>query len=81
MLALLHTNLLGCMLTCRAALRDMLHMQEAAIVNIGTHLMSAMSCLCWPLGGRREQDFTVLEHFKPSNSNVHQDLFCLFTSA
>ncbi|RVE73821.1 hypothetical protein OJAV_G00035160 [Oryzias javanicus] len=36
MRALLHTNLLGCMLTCRAALRDMLHMQEAAILNIGS---------------------------------------------
>ncbi|XP_004067613.1 carbonyl reductase family member 4 isoform X1 [Oryzias latipes] len=36
MLALLHTNLLGCMLTCRAAMRDMLHMRDAAIVNIGS---------------------------------------------
>ncbi|KAM4548462.1 carbonyl reductase family member 4 [Odontesthes bonariensis] len=36
MVALLHTNLLGCMLTCRAALRSMLHTQGAAIVNIGS---------------------------------------------
>lgn len=35
MVALLHTNLLGTMLTCRAALRSMLHTQGAAIVNIG----------------------------------------------
>lgn len=36
MVALLHTNLLGSMLTCRAALRSMLHSQGAAIVNIGS---------------------------------------------
>lgn len=36
MVALLHTNLLGSMLTCRAALRSMLHTQGAAIVNIGS---------------------------------------------
>ncbi|XP_029282124.1 carbonyl reductase family member 4 [Cottoperca gobio] len=36
MLAVLHTNLLGSMLTCRAALRSMLHTQGAAIVNIGS---------------------------------------------
>ncbi|XP_074523729.1 carbonyl reductase family member 4 [Halichoeres trimaculatus] len=36
MLALLHTNLLGPMLTCRAALRSMLHTQGAAVVNIGS---------------------------------------------
>ncbi|XP_041861617.1 carbonyl reductase family member 4 [Melanotaenia boesemani] len=36
MVALLHTNLLGCMLTCRAALRSMLQTKEAAIVNIGS---------------------------------------------
>lgn len=36
MVALLHTNLLGTILTCRAALRSMLHTQGAAIVNIGT---------------------------------------------
>lgn len=36
MVALLHTNLLGTMLTCRAALRSMLHADGAAIVNIGT---------------------------------------------
>ncbi len=36
MVALLHTNLLGTMLTCRAALRSMLHAEAAAIVNIGT---------------------------------------------
>lgn len=35
MVALLHNNLLGTMLTCRAALRSMLHVQGAAIVNIG----------------------------------------------
>ncbi|XP_022055207.1 carbonyl reductase family member 4 [Acanthochromis polyacanthus] len=36
MVALLHTNLLGSMLTCRAALRSMMHTQGAAIVNIGS---------------------------------------------
>lgn len=36
MVRLLHTNLLGTMLTCRAALRSMLHADGAAIVNIGT---------------------------------------------
>uniref|UniRef100_A0A3Q0T3C1 3-ketoacyl-[acyl-carrier-protein] reductase beta subunit n=1 Tax=Amphilophus citrinellus TaxID=61819 RepID=A0A3Q0T3C1_AMPCI len=36
MVSLLHTNLLGSMLTCRAALRSMLHSQGAAIVNIGS---------------------------------------------
>uniref|UniRef100_UPI003AB0A75A carbonyl reductase family member 4 n=1 Tax=Centroberyx gerrardi TaxID=166262 RepID=UPI003AB0A75A len=36
MVALLHTNLLGSMLTCRAALRSMLKAQGAAIVNIGS---------------------------------------------
>uniref|UniRef100_A0A665TFK7 3-ketoacyl-[acyl-carrier-protein] reductase beta subunit n=1 Tax=Echeneis naucrates TaxID=173247 RepID=A0A665TFK7_ECHNA len=36
MMDLLHTNLLGTMLTCRAALRRMLHSQGAAIVNIGS---------------------------------------------
>ncbi|XP_017278938.1 carbonyl reductase family member 4 [Kryptolebias marmoratus] len=36
MLSLLHTNLLGSMLTCRAALRSMLHTQGAAVVNIGS---------------------------------------------
>ncbi|XP_034532950.1 carbonyl reductase family member 4 [Notolabrus celidotus] len=36
MLTLLHTNLLGSMLTCRAALRSMLHTQGAAVVNIGS---------------------------------------------
>lgn len=35
MVRLLHTNLLGTMLTCRAALRSMLHAEGAAIVNIG----------------------------------------------
>ncbi|XP_029002093.1 carbonyl reductase family member 4 [Betta splendens] len=36
MVAVLHSNLLGSMLTCRAALRSMLHVQGAAIVNIGS---------------------------------------------
>lgn len=36
MIAVLHTNLLGSMLTCRAALRSMLHTKDAAIVNIGS---------------------------------------------
>lgn len=35
MVAVLHTNLLGTILTCRAALRSMLHTEGAAIVNIG----------------------------------------------
>ncbi|KAM9831176.1 carbonyl reductase family member 4 [Neosynchiropus ocellatus] len=36
MMELLHTNLLGTMLTCRAALRSMLQTPGAAIVNIGS---------------------------------------------
>ncbi|XP_034386992.1 LOW QUALITY PROTEIN: carbonyl reductase family member 4 [Cyclopterus lumpus] len=36
MVAVLHTNLLGSMLTCRAALRSMLRTPGAAIVNIGS---------------------------------------------
>ncbi|KAJ0065310.1 hypothetical protein NL108_007030 [Boleophthalmus pectinirostris] len=36
MVSVLHTNLLGSMLTCRAALRSMLHTKDAAIVNIGS---------------------------------------------
>ncbi|KAM4628543.1 carbonyl reductase family member 4 [Polymixia lowei] len=36
MVALLHTNLLGTMLTCKAALRSMLQVKGAAIVNIGS---------------------------------------------
>ncbi|XP_054906036.1 carbonyl reductase family member 4 isoform X2 [Poeciliopsis prolifica] len=36
MVAVLHTNLLGPMLTCRAALRSMLRTPGAAIVNIGS---------------------------------------------
>ncbi|CAM9187956.1 unnamed protein product [Lampetra planeri] len=36
MVALLHTNLLGTVLTCRAALRSMMHTHGAAIVNIGS---------------------------------------------
>ncbi|KAK2907565.1 carbonyl reductase family member 4 [Channa argus] len=36
MVALLHTNLLGSILTCKTALRSMLHTQGAAIVNIGS---------------------------------------------
>ncbi|KAJ0032192.1 hypothetical protein NQD34_002273 [Periophthalmus magnuspinnatus] len=36
MVSVLHTNLLGSMLTCRAALRTMLHTKNAAIVNIGS---------------------------------------------
>ncbi|XP_008335841.1 carbonyl reductase family member 4 isoform X2 [Cynoglossus semilaevis] len=34
--ALLHTNVMGTMLTCRAALRSMLHVQGGAIVNLGS---------------------------------------------
>lgn len=36
MVSVLHTNLLGTMLTCRAALRSMLQAKDAAIVNIGS---------------------------------------------
>lgn len=36
MVSVLHTNLLGTMLTCKAALRGMLHSQHPAIVNIGS---------------------------------------------
>lgn len=38
MVAVLHTNLLGTIRTCRAALRSMLHTEGAAIVNIGEDL-------------------------------------------
>uniref|UniRef100_A0A4W5PL62 3-ketoacyl-[acyl-carrier-protein] reductase beta subunit n=1 Tax=Hucho hucho TaxID=62062 RepID=A0A4W5PL62_9TELE len=38
MVAMLHTNLLGSMLSCKAALRSMLHTQGGAIVNIDTGL-------------------------------------------
>lgn len=50
MVDLLHTNLLGTMLTCRAALRSMLHTQGAAIVNIGTDisLYTFRSVMIWP---------------------------------
>ncbi|KAL6107580.1 cbr4 [Pungitius sinensis] len=36
MVSVLHTNLLGSMLTCRAALRSLLRTSGAAIVNIGS---------------------------------------------
>ncbi|KAJ7986520.1 hypothetical protein DPEC_G00340720 [Dallia pectoralis] len=36
MVALIHTNLMGSMLTCKAALRSMLQIQGGAIVNIGS---------------------------------------------
>uniref|UniRef100_A0A8C6WSC5 3-ketoacyl-[acyl-carrier-protein] reductase beta subunit n=1 Tax=Neogobius melanostomus TaxID=47308 RepID=A0A8C6WSC5_9GOBI len=36
MISVLHTNLLGSMWTCRAALRSMLQSNDAAIVNIGS---------------------------------------------
>uniref|UniRef100_A0AAQ4PSR7 3-ketoacyl-[acyl-carrier-protein] reductase beta subunit n=1 Tax=Gasterosteus aculeatus aculeatus TaxID=481459 RepID=A0AAQ4PSR7_GASAC len=36
MMSVLHTNLLGSMLTCRAALRSLLRSPGAAIVNIGS---------------------------------------------
>ncbi|KAI1888727.1 hypothetical protein AGOR_G00171710 [Albula goreensis] len=36
MVSVLHTNLLGTMLTCRAAVKSMLHRQGGAIVNIGS---------------------------------------------
>ncbi|KAM9479310.1 carbonyl reductase family member 4-like [Salvelinus alpinus] len=36
MVAMLHTNLLGSMLSCKEALRSMLHTQGGAIVNIGS---------------------------------------------
>ncbi|MFT7809439.1 carbonyl reductase family member 4 isoform X2 [Arapaima gigas] len=36
MVGLLHTNLLGAMLTCRASLRNMLRHQGGAIVNVGS---------------------------------------------
>lgn len=55
MIALLHTNLLGSMLTCRAALRSMLHCHGAAIVNIGTVAAVGgkigVTLLLWSLGG------------------------------
>lgn len=48
MVALLHTNLLGTMLTCKAALRSLLHSPGAAIVNIGSvvgHKGNAGQCV------------------------------------
>lgn len=36
MVSVLHTNLLGTMLTCKAALRSMIHSKGAAIVNVGS---------------------------------------------
>lgn len=36
MISQLHTNLLGTMLTCRAAVKSMIHHQGGAIVNIGS---------------------------------------------
>lgn len=44
MVAVLHTNLLGPMLTCRAALRSMLRTPGAAIVNIGLLQSFYISC-------------------------------------
>lgn len=38
MLSLLHTNLLGSMLTCRAALKTMIKQQRGSIVNVGESL-------------------------------------------
>ena len=35
MLSLLHTNLLGSMLTCRAAMKTMIKQQSRSIVNVG----------------------------------------------
>ena len=50
MVALLHTNLMGTMLTCRAALRSMLHTEGAAIVNIGTCSEYIRGVLCFQFG-------------------------------
>lgn len=36
MLSQLHTNLLGSMLTCRAALKTMIKQQRGSIVNVGS---------------------------------------------
>ena len=44
MVSVLHTNLLGTMLTCKAALRGMLHSQHPAIVNIGDNSILTMYC-------------------------------------
>ena len=38
MLSQLHTNLLGSMLTCRAALKTMIKQQGGSIVNVGESL-------------------------------------------
>lgn len=35
MVSQIHTNLLGIMLTCKAAVKSMIHHQGGAIVNIG----------------------------------------------
>lgn len=62
-MALLHTNLLGTMLTCRAALRSMLHTQGAAIVNIGTVCLSGISFMFsdWSLGGAVHHCYSITE--------------------
>ncbi|KAK6313982.1 hypothetical protein J4Q44_G00154410 [Coregonus suidteri] len=45
MVAMLHTDLLGSMLTCKAALWSMLHTQGGAIVNISTVTGNAGQCV------------------------------------
>lgn len=39
MIAQIHTNLLGTMLTCKAAVKSMIQQQGGAIVNIGKFLV------------------------------------------
>lgn len=39
MVAQIHTNLLGTMLTCKAAVKNMIQQQGGAIVNIGKFLI------------------------------------------
>ncbi|XP_054906060.1 carbonyl reductase family member 4 isoform X5 [Poeciliopsis prolifica] len=55
MVAVLHTNLLGPMLTCRAALRSMLRTPGAAIVNIGLLQGFYISCSVVGLKGNAGQ--------------------------
>lgn len=55
MVSVLHTNLLGTMLTCRAALRSMLQAKDAAIVNIGTTTYCDWLCAVWTLDGSTHQ--------------------------
>lgn len=46
MVSQIHTNLLGTMLTCKAAVKSMIQQQGGAIVNIGKLLVYSSGILC-----------------------------------